>query len=118
MNFNIVNIVIMYYETEEHFLNYKKECCEYKNSLNHDEKKWINYYCLSELKVNDIIYIEYLPNSQKYLYLHTPECGKIIEISIENEIFILNHEKKIINIEKDHLSMYSTGYDMIVKKLI
>ena len=29
----------MYYEPEEHFLNYEKECYEYKNSINSDEKK-------------------------------------------------------------------------------
>ncbi len=104
------------YFEEEYFNSYKKECDNFKNSLGTDEK-WKNINLESSLKINDKIYVEYLPCSQKYLYTHTPECGTIVEITDSGEIIINNHKNIIMNIEKDYLGLYSKAYDMIVKKL-
>ncbi len=101
---------------EEHFNSYKKDCDNFKNSLGTDEK-WKKIDCESNLKINDNIYIEYLPYSQKYLYTHTPECGTIVEIKESGDIIIKNHKNILLNIEKDHLGLYSKAYDMILKKL-
>ncbi len=100
---------------EEYYFNYKNECDEHKDFLGKKDK-W-SYINLCNLKVGDIVYLEYLPNSQRYLNYHTPECGKITEINEEKEIFILNHKNQIINIEKGHLGLYSKAYDIIILKL-
>lgn len=100
---------------EEYYFNYKNECDKHKELLG-TKGKWLHVN-LYDLKVGDIVYLEYLPSSQKYLNYHTPECGKITEISEEKEIFILNHKNEIINIEKGHLGWYSKAYDTIILKL-
>lgn len=100
---------------EEYYFNYKDECDKHKDFLG-TNKKW-SHVNFNDLKVGDIIYLEYLPSSQKYLNYHTPECGKIIEINDKKEIFILNHKNQIINIEKEHLGWYSQAYDVIALKL-
>ena len=107
----------MYYDyDEEQFNAYKEECDKIKYSLG-DEINWSNIRDFDVLKIDDIIYVQYSPCSQKYLFLHTPECGVIIRITDSGEIFIKNHKDKIITIEKENLSMYSKGYDYYIQKL-
>lgn len=86
--------------------------------------------CLdSDIKLGDIVYVEYSPDSQKYLYTHCPEYGTVHKIQIykqispfDNKIIevvsidILNHNGEIVNLNKEPLSIYSRGYCMYIEK--
>ncbi len=99
-----------------------------KDALSRHSEDWIS--CKEEdLKVGDIIFVEYSPDSQKHLYTHNPEYGTVQAVGVEkyysaNEdktktelaVQILNHEGQLVNINKDHLSMYSRGYCINLKK--
>lgn len=99
-----------------------------KDAISLYSEDWVS--CNNEdLKNGDIVYVEYFPDSQKYLYTHCPEYGTVQEIYIneyespslnkmvkELAIKILNHNGQIINLNKDNLSMYSRGYFMDIKK--
>ena len=63
---------------EMNYNEHKNECDKIKESYG-DDSKWKNCY-IDELEIGDIIYVEYLPYSQKYLYYHTPECGLVNKI--------------------------------------
>ena len=66
-----------------------------KDALSIHHEDWIE--CREEdLKMGDIIFAEYLPDSQKYIYAHFPEYGTVQEIGEDNtktkvEVTILNH---------------------------
>jgi hypothetical protein len=107
----------------------QKKAINYKNGFSENEELWITGD-EEDLKVGDIIYINYSSDSQKYMYTHTPECGEIQEIyyekyispideSITDElnIKILNHNNELINLNKERLSIYSKGYFMFIQKL-
>ncbi len=107
----------MYYDDEEvqYYKEYKNECIKYKNNIGSDNM-WKSFE--SNINLGDKIYIEYLPMSQKYIFTHTPECGIVVEINENKEIFILNHKNQVTNIEKGYLGLYSKAYDMIIYKYI
>lgn len=99
-----------------------------KNSISLYPEDWVTC-CQKDLKVGDIVYAEYFPDSQKYLYTYHPQYGcvqKIEKIEYkspstnqkieEYDIHILNHNGEIVNLNKDHLSIYSRGYEMNIKK--
>jgi predicted metalloenzyme YecM len=45
---------------------------------------------VSDVKIDDIICIEFMPYSQKYINELYPKCGKVISINnINNEYFIM-----------------------------
>jgi hypothetical protein len=126
----------MYSEYEEEEYNKEVDKCEefkIKYSPNHDDWVGVNE---NEIDMGDIIYVDYMPVSQKDLYTHTPECGKVIDIKIvkidtsEEKVFsesydnhmiqitILNQHNKEIPITKGGLCYYSVGYFKNIKKLI
>lgn len=101
-----------------------------KNGFSQYPEDWIECY-ESNLKIGDLVYAEYYPDSQKYLYTHFPECGTvkdIKEITFESpfdgksvkelSIIILNHNGNLIDLNKDHLSNFSRGYFMNIKKFV
>jgi hypothetical protein len=117
----------MYFEKEVYDQEYEKanNC---KDAISQYEEDWVNCYP-ENLKLGDIVYVEYFPDSQKYIYTHCPEYGLIEEINEEEYqhpvngntfkemyIKILNHNGQIVNLNKDHLSIYSKGYYMNIKK--
>ena len=95
-----------------------------KDALSIHPEDWIN--CTeAELKVGDIIFAEYSPDSQKHMYTHYPEYGRVEEIAIEeyysatkdkpqNEVSvkILNHNGNLVKINKDHL--IKSGFKFII----
>lgn len=89
---------------------------------------------IDDIQIDDDIFITYIPNSQKNLYTHTPEIGKVIRIDktncvnpnnyndhsthfIINDIIIKNADDEEISIYKYGLCYYSNGYDMYIEKL-
>jgi hypothetical protein len=106
----------------------REKAQRFKNVLSSSQDDWID--CMeSDLKIGDVIYVEYLPDSQKYMYTHSPEYGTVREINtdeyyspIEDKqksflcITIKNQNDQLVKINKDHLSIYSTGYYMCIKK--
>jgi hypothetical protein len=99
-----------------------------KNTLSVHSEDWVSVD-ESDLKVGDIVYVEYSPDSQKHIYTHYPEYGTVREIGsdeyyspsddkIKKEISIkiLNYDGQLVKLNKDHLSMYSRGYCIYIKK--
>lgn len=101
----------------------------YKRNLEEKHKGyWIDIE-ESKLKCGDIISVSYSPDSQKYIYTHTPECGIIQSIDNINyinpatdkyieelSIMIINHKNQLIDINKSNLSIYSQGYFKYIQK--
>ena len=97
-----------------------------KKSISTYSEDWVR--CAEEkLKVGDIVYVEYSPDSQKYIYTHTPEYGSVQEIQVEKSedgkekkylITILNHNGDLVNLDKGDLSIYSRGYCMYIEKYV
>ena len=95
------------------------------NQKNKNFECWL-FFCKDlcreeDLKMGDIIFAEYLPDSQKYIYAHFPEYGTVQEIGEDNtktkvEVTILNHNGDLVKINKDPLSIYSRGYCLFLKK--
>lgn len=99
-----------------------------KDAISKYPEDWVD--CIEkELKLGDIIFAEYSPDSQKYLYTHCPEYGTVKEISVDEyysptedkqrtevSVTILNHNGNLVKINKDNLSMYSRGYCIYIKK--
>ena len=99
-----------------------------KDAMSKNPEDWVD--CLeTDLKLGDIIFAEYSPDSQKYLYTHCPEYGIVTEIGFDEyysptedkqktevSVTILNHNGNLVKINKDHLSMYSRGYCVYIKK--
>jgi hypothetical protein len=106
---------------EELYNEYKQHCDNYKQSLSNNWQQ-----CnISNIQINDYIYVEYCPSSLKDIFTHTPECGQVIKIEnvkceINNDfyknIIIKNHNGENISIIKDWLCYYSSGYDMYILK--
>jgi hypothetical protein len=99
-----------------------------KNTLSSNQEDWVSV-TESDLKVGDIVHVEYCPDSQKHIYTHYPEYGTVLEIEsdeyysssddkIKHEISIkiLNYDGQLVKLNKDHLSMYSRGYCIHIKK--
>jgi hypothetical protein len=95
----------------------------FKNKFN--DKNWVNINDnIDKLKINDIIIIEYYPNSQKYIYDLYPKFGVITKIldkqTYNNDLLrniILNNS--IIEYDASHgqYNMYSRGYDYSITKI-
>jgi hypothetical protein len=111
--------------------NYEKKydkANKYKNMHCQDDTKWVNV-SIDDINESDIIYVEYIPMSQKYLYVHSPECGIVEKMfyvqndydnyqKVQKHLTIKNPDGESILINKDHLSIYSEGYIMLIKKLV
>ncbi len=106
----------------EHYSTYTEKCNNYKYSIEPIEDNW-KFICIDDINIDDYIYVRYDPYSLKHLYEHTPECGKVIEIKIEQDviynkkyknIIICNHLGIEMSIHKYWLGDYSNGYDLSV----
>ncbi len=78
----------------------------------------------NEIKVGDKIIIYFYPNSQKYMYILYPKYGKVIEDrnNSDEEYSLLNviikNDNEIYNAFHCGVSLYSTGFDYEIIKLI
>lgn len=101
-----------------------------KNSVSMYSEDWVECH-ENSLNVGDIVFVEYFPDSQKHLYTHYPEYGTVQEIKEftyesptdnqlvkELSIIILNYNGDLIDLNKDHLSIYSRGYYMFITKYV
>lgn len=79
-----------------------------------------NFASFEELNIGDIIYVDYLTSSQKYIYTFTPVWGTVIssgkifcEIKLKNEA-----EEKPFSIYKEgcHLTGYCKGLSYAIYK--
>jgi hypothetical protein len=94
--------------------NYKMIETNILNILKDKTKVNIN---INELKVNDHVYIEFYPDSQKYIYELVPKLGIISSINNNEEsypnITILNYEGIYEDLLHGSYSFYghTLGYD-------
>jgi len=74
---------------------------------------------ISDLRINDIIHINFIPDSQKYIYDLFPKFGKIFSIENEN-IIIENLDKIQENLLHDGVSYMgqSLGYSYYIYKFM
>lgn len=114
-------------EKEIYDIEYEK-AFQKKQSISQYTEDWIDT-TLNKLIVGDLVYVEYSADSQKYIYTYHPECGIVREIKkntyqsvsdnttkTEYSVIIQNHNGDLIDLNKDHLSIYSSGYVMFIKK--
>ena len=116
----------MAFEKELYDIEYEKATSMRDNISRHTED-WIEC-SLEALKAGNIIYADYFPDSQTYLYTYPPEYGnvdsieEVMETDINNKttkglsIKIVNHNGQLVELVKDNLSIYSRGYFMSIKK--
>lgn len=107
------------YEDEYEYNTQLENCKRYIQIISDSQDQW-NYCPEEDVSVGDIIYVDYITCSQKYIYTHKPECGIVISVNkngSENDIVIINQNGEYVSIIKGHLSMYSRGYELIIKKL-
>ncbi len=109
------------YEIEE----YEKTTEEIKVLIDHKKLRKVN---LNEINIDDVVYISFLPCSQKYIYTLVPKLGKVINIG-NSKISNYNDEEEIVleikiqnykNQEENlfHLGVsymgHSLGYDYLI----
>ena len=107
----------MYYLDEqlEQFKKKNEQINNYiDNFLLNKEKILIND--ISDLKINDIVHINFIPDSQKYINDLFPKFGKII--SIDDKIIIENLDKIYEELLHDGVSYIgqSLGYSYYIYK--
>jgi len=105
-------------ELNEHFNKINEQINNYINTILLNKQK-IAIDNISNLELNDIIHINFIPDSQKYIYDLYPKFGKII--SIENdEIIIENLDKAHENLLHEGVSYMgqSLGYSYYIYKFI
>ena len=95
---------------EDYRENYTNIVNNINNIINTKNKEEIN---INDLKINDYIYIDFIPDSQKYIYDLTPKLGIISSIINNNDdipnITILNYNDIYENILHDYCSYYGTS---------
>ena len=98
---------------EDDMKNYTNIVNNINNIINTRNKEEIN---INDLKINDYIYIDFIPDSQKYIYDLTPKLGIISSIINNNDeidnipnITILNYNGVYENILHDYCSYYGTS---------
>jgi hypothetical protein len=110
----------MYYLDEqlEQFNKKNDQINSYINTfLLNKEKNLIND--ISDLKINDIVHINFIPDSQKYINDLFPKFGKIMFIE-NNQIIIENLDKVYEELLHDGVSYIgqSLGYSYYIYKFI
>lgn len=100
----------MYYmnELNEDFHKKNEQINNYINTILFNEPK-IAIDDISDLELNDIIHINFIPDSQKYIYDLYPKFGKII--SIENDKIIIE------NLDKVHEDLLHEGVSYMGQSL-
>ena len=87
------------------------------NIIKDKAKQEIN---IDELKIDDYVYISFIPDSQKYIYDLTSKLGKIIKIDNKErefpDITILNYENESEDLLHGSCSYYgqSLGYSYTI----
>ena len=80
----------------------------------------MEYARLNELKVGDIVRIEYIPASQKYIDYYTDIIGQVIYIDVDNDDMLIANisgdTTTIYSMEREHCSYYgdTRGYDYVI----
>jgi len=93
--------------------NYNAITTNIHNMIKDKKKKEIN---INQVKINDYIYIEFYPDSQKYIYDLTPKLGIVYNITSNSHypsIKIINlegHEEELLH-ESCSYYGYSLGYE-------
>jgi hypothetical protein len=69
---------------------------------------------LENIKLNDLIYIKFIPYSQKYIYRLYPKYGRLL-----NDNKIKTYKNSIEDLFHDTVSYYgeSLGYDYVLYKI-
>ncbi len=113
----------MSFYQEDEIKNYEESTDYITNLIANSKIKPIE---ISDLQVNDTVYINFYPNSQKYIYSLYPKYGKVLSIKLDKHfdnlekkyyqnyiIKIQNHNGLIENLLHDGVSYYGTslGYD-------
>ena len=74
------------------------ETNDYQNYINEIENIIKNKNCTSinidKIKIGDFIYINFMPDSQKYIYDLYPKCGYVSSIEIINNINPFTNKKE------------------------
>ena len=84
--------------------------------------KKIKQIQISDIKINDYIYITFTPDSQKYIYSLYSKIGKVIKIDLKNnildypDIIIMNNDGYEENILHGSYAYYgnSLGYNYYI----
>ena len=109
----------MFYINEELKEDYDNKTNIINNYINnyHLNKNKIEIN-VNELQINDIILIEFIPDSQKYLYDLYPKFGIIINIKDDIIIKNINNEEELMF--HGNISYYgsSLGYSYNIYKFI
>ena len=70
---------------------------------------------INDLKINDMVYVCFYPDSQKYIYMLTPKIGKVSSIENEDDpcIKIINYKNETEYLLHPGVSYmgHSLGYD-------
>jgi len=109
------NAYYMYYNSEED--NYYNEQVNIINNYLKDKIKI--RIDLQDIKLNDNIYIDFIPDSQKYITTLFPKYGKIINIE-DNNIEIFNLSNITESLLHDSVSYFgdSLGYSYVIYKIL
>jgi hypothetical protein len=101
--------------------NYENEVSKIEELTSHCKKTSIK---LKELKVGQTVIINFIPYSQKYIYILTPKYGKIVQVSESNNLvdYKIQTQDSENKIQTEYLfhpgvSDYgeSLGYDYSIK---
>jgi hypothetical protein len=106
---------------QEFYENEYEKATNMKNSISTYNEDWIDCN-LEDLQVGDIIYTDYIPNSQKHFYSYPPEYGTVdsIEEILNTDdkpqkilsIKIINHNGQNVELVKDNIFMTIKKYEL------
>ena len=105
--------------------SYDNDKIEFYNNINSEIHKYLQNkkkieINIDNIQINDVIYIEFIPDSQKYIYELYPKLG-IVNNFENNEYFILNNiTNQTESLLHDNVSYYvnTLGYGYIIYKII
>jgi hypothetical protein len=106
-------------------ISYDNDKIEFYTNINNQinlylkDKKKIEIN-IDNIQINDIIYIDFIPDSQKYIYELYPKLG-IVNKFENDEYFILNNiTNQIEPLLHDNVSYYGNtlGYGYLIYKII
>ena len=120
-NYGSLNLMSFYCDDDDEIINYESINNKINSLLEHVKIKSIDIY---DLKVGDTVYINFTPNSQRYIYNLYPKYGKILSIDFnkiydeidnkyyENNIIkIINHDNIIDDLLHGGVSYYGQSLD-------
>lgn len=99
-----------------------KEVCENLGKWREDLKEkypvgeW-EFTSYDDLKVDDFIYVDYMTDSQKYMYIYTPIWGKVVKTGpriVDVEIDFPEEGIRSIHKEGCHVTGYCKGFSYTI----